>query len=176
MKISYNFEKDYFKKYNEANGAVYMLKKLEKNHKLRVKTYLNNIFPSALWIFMAGLLIDIIGALTPFTILTSIGGFLMYFSIFLYLVLLVWLFACSKLEINSKSGNVIIDASGITDETSNGNKIFLAYQNLKMVIVTKNLIVMAFNNPFMIMLPNTDKVNILNEIRKYSQVTIIDNN
>ncbi len=176
MKISYNFEKDYFKKYNEANGAVYLLKKLEKNPKLKVKTYLNTIFPIALWIFMAGLLVDIVGALTPLTFLTDIGGFVMYFAIILYLILLLWLFACSKLEINSKIGNVIIAENGITDETSNGNKIFLAYKNLKMVIVTKNLIVMAFNNPFMIMLPNTDKVNILNEIRKYSQVTIIDNN
>ena len=176
MKFDYNFEQDYFKKYNEANGAAYMVKRLTKNPKLKVNKYLSYILANCLWIFMAGLLINMLATFTTFTFLSEIGEFFMYLAIILYLVLLIWLFACSKLEINSKKGSIVINEEGITDENANGNKMMFSYNNLKMVIVTKNLIVFSLNNPIMLFIPNNNKGEVIATLKKYSDVQIIHNN
>lgn len=176
MRINYDYKKDYIKKYNEANGAIYMLKRLQKNNNLKVKNYMSYILSNCLWVFMLGLLIDMIATFTTFTILSQIGELLMYAGIGFYLFFWVWIYICSKMEINSKVGSILINETGITDENENGNKMFFSYNNLKMIIVTKNLIVFAFNNPIMIFVPNNEKSKVIEEIKKYSNVAIIDNN
>ena len=176
LKISYNFEKDYFKKYNEANGAIFILKKLMKNPKLKAKTYLAYIIADCLWIFMAGLFINIVATFTIFPFLSTLGEYLMYLSVILFLILWLFFLACSKFEINNKKGAITISDEGITDEGSNGNKMFFPYQNVKMVIVTKNLIVFALNNPLMLFIPNEKKSEIKAILEKQNDIKIIDNN
>ena len=176
MKIDYDFDEEYFKYYNETNGAIYLLPKLLKNNKLKVRTYIYYMSLNCFYIFLLGLVIMFIAykidSLFLFEIACFVIGIITFFAIFF----IVWLYVCSKLEINSRKGTISIKKEGIVDENQVGNKMIFNYNNLKSVIVTKNLIVCAFNYPLMLFMPNTNKDKIIKEIEKYSDVQIIDNN
>lgn len=174
MKIKYDLTDNYFRNYNEANGAICLAKKMQKNPKTKVRSYLTLATIYSVTLFVISIILICVSVYINNDLLIEISSFLLSSSILLFVFYLLWLCACSRLEINSKEGTLVISKTGIVDENKNGNKLSIAYKNIKAIIITKNLIVFSLNTPLMLFIPNKDKKNIVAEITKYSNVPIID--
>ncbi len=174
MRIKYNLEKNYFKNYNEANGAICLKRKLAEKPQAKVRSYLTVAYTYCLALLIFAIVLLFWSSYFEFTLFMEMASFLIGASIFLFFFYFIWLYACSSLEINSKKGEIVISEDGITDENSNGNKITFSYNNIKAIIITKNLIVFSLSMPFMFFIPNKNKTKIIKEIKKYSDVLIID--
>ena len=174
MRIKYDLEDNYFDNYNEANGVISLIPKLKKNSNAKVHTYLEiTIFYSFIFLTIS-LFLLVITVYFKMDILRQLAEVLIGASVFLMLFYYLWLKACSKLEINSKKGTLVIDEEGITDENANGNKTLFSYNNIKAIVITNNLIVFSLNTPLMLFIPNKNKEKVIKTIRKYSDVLIID--
>ena len=174
MKINYNLKENYFKNYNDANGVMSKLKALQKNPNTKVRSYLCQAFIYCAYLFIFSFALLIISIYLKKNFLLEVSSFLLSSSILLFLFYYMWLYACSRLEINSKEGTLVIGKNGLVDENKNGNKLTIAYKNIKAVVITNNLIVFALNTPLMLFIPNKNTKAIVEELEKNSNVLIID--
>ena len=89
-------------------------------------------------------------------------NFLVYFIIYFILNIL-----CVNLETVSRF------VLYLTFKTDNGIKITVPYEQIELVVITNDLIVFVTKTPIVLFINNKNKDEIINEIKKYSEVQIL---
>lgn len=171
MKVKYNLSNNFFKYFNEANGIIFLKKKLLKNKRTKIESYLSIISKNAVII---SIITTITYLLTSSSLIKHIITILFLINLVLYIFILFDLYFCFKSNSNNHDGILTINKNGITDEGSNGNKVEITYQNIELIVITKNIIIFIANSPIAIFINNKNKDKIIKEIKKYSDVLIID--
>lgn len=172
MKIKYDLSDNYFKYYNEACG-VSIKKKQLKNDKGKLETATFFFSKYFVILFLIGILLIIFNVLWDIKICLIFGELYLFASFFsLYMVILTYF--TSKSKLNSKIGEITINKDGISDKSNDGKTIAISWNNLDLVVVTKNTITILSNSNILYILDKKKKEDIIKEISKYSNIKIID--
>lgn len=172
MKVEYDIKNNYIKYYNEANGIVALKEKLKKNPNKKVRGYLSYITLNFLVYFIIYFILNILCVN-----LETVSRFVLYLTLFIVGVyfFMIGLFFITALnnKIHSMSGTIEIGEEGISDKTDNGIKITVPYEQIELVVITNDLIVFVTKTPIVLFINNKNKDEIINEIKKYSEVQIL---
>lgn len=174
MKIKYNMSDNYFKYYDEANGVISKKKKILKNKKVKITPYLKNVFILMFICFIVSIiLLGIVNKLDLVYSKNILLGYIVFLVIYFIFIIISYNISYRS-KFNSKSGILEITKKGLIDRSDNGTTLDFSYDNLELIVITKNLIVFCLPNPLMIFIPNKKKKDIVNNISKYSKVLIVD--
>lgn len=176
MKIPYNLSDKYMKYYNEANGIYLLRKKLKKNPDTKIINYILYIsvlffIYYILFIVLARIFMNM--DLRFFSkLFINLGSFML----FIYVVMILDFFIKVFRKKISREGILEINEEGILDKAKNDFQIGFSYEHIKLIVITDNLIVFFTDIPVMIMVnnENLEKDKIINKIKKFSDVQLID--
>ena len=173
LKIKYDLSNNYFKYFNEANG-VSIKKKLLLKKDLKLETATKIFFKYFIILFIISII------LITFYVNSNVNIYIIFGKIFLfvsflslYIILLIYI--QSKSKQNSQTGEITIDENGISDKSIDNKKISMAWENIELVAVTKNTITILTNFQILFILEKKNKDKIIELIKNYSNVKIIDN-
>lgn len=173
MEIKYDLTDKYFTYYSEGNGAYLIKKQLLKGKKKKIYGYLKmNLFWYLFNLFISFFFCTIY-YLTMLSWLFYIYLFFIGLST-LFLLNIFTFFIIGKTKFNNKKGTIILNENGITDKSSQGNSISFPWSNLQLVTITKHTITFIFDSPVIILIKKEEKEKIIQNIKKYAKVLIID--
>lgn len=177
MKFAYDMTNNYKTIRDEVYGVIMNEKKLLKNENIKIKTVTqsNIITFLVIGIEIVILLVMNIYLKSEFIkiITIAIASIDIYFIIFSQLLFHKCLNLGNKKDVTEINENVIeINEDGIIAE-SGGNKFMISYDNIDLIVVTKNAIVFL-DNFLNIFIPSKDKKIIIDKIKEYSKIKIID--
>ena len=176
MKIKYNLKDNYLKYYNEAMGVFFMKNKLKKKHNAKIRSYTANLNLQYFFITLAIVISLILFSIFDEQSFLKFSCYLLVIDIFAYIISMAILFVGFKQAYSNVKEEIIeINSYGISDITEGRLKIETSYDTIELVAITKNLIVFVTKSPFIIFIKNDKKDEVIKEIKKYSDVLIIDN-
>lgn len=174
MEIKYDLTQNYLKLYNEANGVMLCKKRLIKNNNMKVRTYMQYIDIYALAIIATGLIFLTIGNKLDLNTITNLSSFIVKFGIVFWLAMVANLLIYEKSKMNNKIGTIEINKDGIIDKSDKGHQIQFKYDSIEMIVIVKHVIVIVTNMPIMILIRNEEKEKVIETIKKYSNILILD--
>lgn len=174
MEIKYDLTQNYLKLYNEANGVIFCKKRLIKNNNIKVRPYMQYIIIYTLTLIAIAFMYFIFGNKLELDIFKKIYYIFLKFAILFFFVATVTFFIGEKSKINSKTGTIEINEEGIMDKSDKGHTTQFNYDAIEAVVITKHLIVIVTNIPIMIFFRNEEKEKVIETIKKYSNILILD--
>ncbi len=174
MEQKYDLSDNYFKYFNEAQGANILKKKLLKKPNKKIQRWTTNLYRT---IFKYVIVLSIFlfaSAIYGNTNLVELSLFLLCGIAILFPITFLYFYYFSKKDLNSKKGTLMITKEGIIDNAENGLKIEANYDTLDLVIITKNLIVFSLKYPLFIFIKKENEEQIIKELKKYTNVPIIN--
>ena len=180
MKIHYNLSGKYIKYCNEACGIGLLKKKLKKNPNKKIKSYIFCVTSRFILSFILWYILSVI-----FFMYTSDDSqelldfiWLLGASIMAFYLISVGVFfeRIFNKKTSCKEGILEISKNGIVDKLKNGFLIGFSYEKLELIVITSDVISFLFDHPIMIFIKNEnlDKVKMINKIKQFSDVQIID--
>ena len=171
MNIDYDLNENYFKCYNEAQGIILNRKKILKNPKRRITTYLGNaglLFLEIMLIFFICFFVDRTGYLTKFAYA------LLYFSIFsttIYLLSFYYSYFLEKKK--NHSGTLKFSSEELTDECIDGTIVTMKWDKIKALVIKKHALTFVTESQIFFFVNVTLKKEVLNAIKKYNNKLLI---
>ena len=172
MKIESDVSKNYFLRFNEARGIALHQKKVLKEKKSKVLSYI----PSKLLVFILCLVIGILVIyLCQFNFyLCTVGFWIILFAIFYLFAALATLISSYYFRKNRKFNNInLIDKEGIYDESFYGIRMLFKWDKIKGVVVGKYSVVILTDTPVYFYFDISKKEEILKCVRKYGNKNLI---
>lgn len=171
MNIEYDLNQNYFKCYNEAQGVILNRKKIIKNPKKRITTYLGNaslLFIEILAIFLICLMVDRTGYLTKF------AYFMLYFAIFATFIYLISFYYSYSLEKKKNhSGTLKFSSEGITDEAFDGTIVTMKWDKIQALVIKKYTLTFITDSQIFFFINISLKKEILEALNKYNDKLLI---
>ena len=164
MKFKYNINKNFYKMYGEANYLVINKKRYLKGFNKPIKNYLTEVINMGI--------ISLFLALLSLFIKKIVLNYLVLLLFIIYIVYgYIALFSYLNYKKSNHKGEIIIDKNGITDNSD--INITFPWDKIELIGITKNMLAIVLDSPFVIILePN---LKIIKEIEKYKEVRIIKN-
>lgn len=174
MKFNYDMSENYRELYDEANGAFISKKKILKNDKTVIHKFTTLFIITFLKIEIMSVLALLIATNANLSFIRAASKILIITGILYLIFCFIGYFIGINSKMNSHKGSLEINSNGILDKSENGNELMFSYDNIELIVITKNLIVFITNTPIMIFIPNKDKNEIISKIKEYSKIKIID--
>ena len=165
MKFKYDIKNNFYKMYGEANYLVTYKKKYMNGFNKPIKNYINN----DIYLTVSSVILFIITKLVRDLNFLVIPLFMAF--IVSVLLLLLSLSAYYKYKKDNHKGEIIIDENGITDNSD--INITFPWEKVELIGVTKNMMAIVLDSPFVIILEPNNKI--IKEIHKYKDVKVIEN-
>lgn len=176
MKIKYDFNDKYKKYYREVYSIVAMKNKLKKNPNKRINDYVLSMTLQCSLCLVVYLALAVLYMDKGSGKLSNIFIDIAVLIIFVYVILIVAYLATAPKKNNEHDGVLEINEEGVIDKGRNGLLVGFSYEQIDLIVITNNVIVFLAKSPIMIYInyKNADKDKIINKIKKYSDVQIID--
>lgn len=171
MNIEYNLNENYFKCYNEAQGVILNRKKIIKNPKKRITTYLGNaglLCLEIIIIFIICLVVDRTGYLT------KLAYCMLYFAIFAVFIYLISFYYSYFLEKKKNhSGTLKFSSDGITDEALDGTIVTMKWDKIQALVIKKHTLTFITDSQIFFFVNISLKKEILAALKKYNNKLLI---
>jgi len=164
MKFKYNIKNNFYKMYGEANYLVINKKRYLKGFNKPITNYLTEVIN-----------IGIISMILAIISLFIKKILLNYLIILIFIIYIFYssiaLFSYLNYKKTNHKGEIIIDKNGITDNSD--INITFPWDKVELVGITKNMLAIVMDSPFVIILEPNEKI--IKVIEKYKEVKIIRN-
>jgi len=173
MKIKYQMPNNFFKMFNEFSGITSTKNQIIKNPNNKIHGYIYMTVVSSMLLFIIMLIFAFIfynnDIITSYII--NVGSFVLTF----YLIFNLSIFFSNYTLIKKTlaSGVLILDENGITDKNDNGVTINFAWESIKLIVFTKNVITVLGDSTIGIFIQTEHREKIKKIIEKYKKDTVI---